>query len=265
MNFIYRMLFHVSVLKTLYINFRCLPMKMAVKLPILVGNRVSLKGMRKGAIKLNGMVRPFCIRLGLENDFSIYPNKREYSMLRCEKNSCIHICPGPRGGKILNGFSITNRGNIYIGKNFVMNQHCTIYCRKEIRFGDYNRVGWNCQFLDTDLHCVYNINTNRISNPIGKVNLGNNVWIASGCSIMKNSEIPDFSIVASGSLVNKSFANVESVGNFFAGSPAKLKATGVVRILKEDFQNKVMRQFSKTGAEFMEMDADFDFKNYCKD
>lgn len=95
--------------------------------------------------------------------------------------------------------------------------------------------------------------------------IGNNVWLTSGCFIMKNPEISDFSVFASGSLVNKKFSDIDSAGIFFCGKSRKVENNRCYSYTRLIFHNKIMKPFSKTGAEFMEMESEFYIENYWRD
>lgn len=53
-----------SFFKTLYLNFRALPFKIAVRMPLAVSARVKIRGCMRGTIKICGPVHPFMISLG---------------------------------------------------------------------------------------------------------------------------------------------------------------------------------------------------------
>lgn len=254
----------VNWLKTIWLNFTVLPFKQAIKLPLLVGRHVEFKGLHKGCIKLNGPVHRFAVWLGVPPRYPIYPNKREYSMYRCSKGSLLEFELGKSSLQIYNGFSIVNNGHITIGRGLVINQHCTIYCNKEVTLGRNCRIGWNSQILDSDLHLVYDAIDNTISNPIGKVAIGDNVWIANSCHIMKGSIIPDFSIITARSLVNKDFSAYKSKGNVFAGTPAKHIKDGKIRLLDEKYESELKDWFITTEEKKKLLSSEFDYTKFCK-
>ena len=57
-------IFHCSLLKSAYINIKCLPFKQAIHFPILVSRTVKFVSL-KGKIKLDGAIRMGAIQFGL--------------------------------------------------------------------------------------------------------------------------------------------------------------------------------------------------------
>lgn len=80
---------------------------------------------------------------------------------------------------------------------------------------------------------------------------------------MKGVYIPPFSIISGNSLVNKSFKDVQSKGNIFAGSPAKLIATGYYRLLNETYEYNVKKSFVEhKDCEKIAVEPDFNLGDY---
>lgn len=122
--------------------------------------------------------------------------------------------------------SIQKDAVIVLGNHFHSTSGCKIICAKKIQTGINTRIGWDVLIMDTDWHSVYNIETKRISSKTKEIVIGDYVWIANGVSVMKGSRIPNFSIIAGKSLVNRV---LERENSLYAGSPAKLIKTSVVR------------------------------------
>lgn len=70
-------------------------------------------------------------------------------------------------------------------------------------------------------------------------------------------------MVASNSLINRDFSEIETKGNFFAGVPSSLKTTGMFRILNIHFENEYKRKFlhNNTNEFFF---SDFDVFKYME-
>lgn len=113
-----------------------------------------------------------------------------------------------------------NNNKIVIGKNTTM----TLLCHLNAQEHDTNIiVGEDCMFSNTiivrtsDSHPIYNNQGERINAP-NDVRIGNHVWIAPNSVLMKGSVVGDGSIVASHSMVNKTFPS----NSLLAGTPAKV-------------------------------------------
>ena len=74
------------------------------------------------------------------------------------------------------------------------------------------------EVLDSDNHKVIHKNQETIRDR-GAIKIGDHVWVASFSHILKNSAIPDGSVVAYHSLVTKQF---EGEKLLLGGSPAKV-------------------------------------------
>ena len=95
---------------------------------------------------------------------------------------------------------------------------------------------------DTSFHYIEKLETG-VKTPLTKpVILGDRITVFNRCSILKGSVIPDDSIVASNSVVNKDFSERGSYC-MLAGAPAVVKATGVRRIWDLKEERELDRQF----------------------
>lgn len=253
-----------NLLKTVYVNFRIFPFKVAIKLPLQVGWRVDFRNIYRGCVKINDgtATKRFMVKVGI-SPIPMISTKNDYTLIRFAKGGCITV-----GDDILihNGVSlITSEGGlIHIGSDCMINQRTKIYSQKGVTIGNHCSIGWECQILDSDCHLVFNENKGTIGNPIGEIKIGDNVWIASRSSVMKGVTLPSYSIVSGNSVVLKSFGDITTKGNLFAGSPAVLKATGIYRLLNASFEMQMKKRFMQSGVKYINESElnDFCFKNY---
>ncbi len=100
---------------------------------------------------------------------------------------------------------------------------CVIQCATSIKIGNNTSVPAGTLVQDTDYHPCYDHEGNPkcYKKPIV---IGNNVWIASRCMILKGVTIGDGAIVASGSVVTKDVPPYCLV----AGNPAKVIRENVI-------------------------------------
>jgi acetyltransferase-like isoleucine patch superfamily enzyme len=122
--------------------------------------------------------------------------------------------------EILDGVLIlTYGGNIKIGKRCNINPYTIIYGHGNTSIGDNVLIAGGCMIIPSN-HNFANLEMNI--NDQGSTSMGirieNNVWIGHGCSILDNVIIGQGSIVAAGSVVNKSIPPFSIV----AGVPAKV-------------------------------------------
>lgn len=229
-------MFHnVNLIKTLYFNLKVFSFLEAIRLPVRIYGKTIIKGLYKGCVLINKIEGEDFIPFKIgESVFDPTP----YNIIRFGKNAKLEIGSGVRimrGGNI----SINDNAELCLGNDIRINQFSFISCSNKIEFGNHVSFGWRIQVIDSSFHCLYDKEKNCIINPLGKIKIGSNVWVASNSSLMKNTIIPSYSIVSSNSVVNKDFSDIKTKGNFFAGIPAKLKRTGLFRIFDSKIDNKL--------------------------
>lgn len=105
--------------------------------------------------------------------------------------------------------------NIYVGVDSYpgIMKGCYIQGKGGIYVGDYTQIAPNVVIVSAN-HDLYD-NRKHILNP---VKIGKYCWLGAGCKIMPGVELGDFTIVAAGSVVTKSFPSGYCV---IGGVPAK--------------------------------------------
>jgi Acetyltransferase (isoleucine patch superfamily) len=115
-------------------------------------------------------------------------------------------------------------------------------CFDSITIGDRVAITWDCQIMDTSFHYIEDVEFHSINPLTKKIVIGSYVWVGNRTTISKGSIIPDQSIVASNSLVNKDFSR-EGQFCMFAGMPAKVVKRNVKRIWNEQEESILDKQF----------------------
>lgn len=208
----------ISLPITLYVNFRCLPLKTALKLPIFVGHKTRI-GKLSGTISFGCEPTPFMVRIGWGGTESREEGRRNYLYLN--KEASIQF-----NGRctMSSGVSLSlDLGRLEIGADFFCNKNCVISCNDHIVIGNDALFGWNVELLDSDNHKMTRGNQPEARNH-GAIHIGDHVWVAALSHILKGSSIPDGSVVAYRSLVTKGF---EGSNLLLGGCPAKVLDTQV--------------------------------------
>lgn len=199
--------------KSLYINYKCLPMCQAKKMPIKAKWNIKIGKIERNSIEIKSkkVVRGM-IKLGYNGAKFVSKDNMYFTI----KN----------GGKILfdgettiaEGLNIiVDAGIVEFGKNFYANRNLQIQCEKSIRFLDNNLFGWNVKVRDTDGHAiVYN---NQKNDYRQEIIIDEHVWVASDVTILKGTYIPSNSVVACNSLVCG--LKQQEKGCIIGGIPAK--------------------------------------------
>lgn len=139
----------LSLPMTLYVNFRCLPFRTALKLPLFVGYRTRIDQLSKN-ITFGCEPSTFMVRIGWGGTAGRETGKRNY--LHLNENASIRFngrCTMSSGVSL-----ILDLGKLEIGENFYCNKNCTISCNDHIVIGDGVLFGWNVELLDSDNHQV---------------------------------------------------------------------------------------------------------------
>lgn len=110
-------------------------------------------------------------------------------------------------------------GKIELGKSNSVNPYCVIYGHGGLKTGDYVRIAAHTVVIPAN-HIYDNATV-----PIAKqglirkgIQMGNDIWIGTGCRILDGVIIQDGSIIAAGAVVNK----LVERGSIVGGVPAKL-------------------------------------------
>jgi len=122
--------------------------------------------------------------------FSGFLEMYSNSTLSIDNNFTIHS-----GASVI----ITQNSLLKLGGGYI-NRNCKIKCFKQIIIGDDVAISENVIIWDSDVHQI----KNNISIKTAPIKIGNHVWIGTNSIILKGVTIGDGSIIAAGSVVNKS-------------------------------------------------------------
>ena len=156
----------------------------------------------------------------------IYKELTSHQKIFIQGAGCVIITPGcifgyPIGGRFKNGYvelqSRYKNAEIVIGKKVATNNNLFICAANYIEIGDETRIGEGVTIMDFESTWYFALRKGG-PGPVGKVNIGKNVWIGNKVIILKNSIIGDNTIIAAGAVVSGSFPPNSIIG----GVPAKL-------------------------------------------
>ena len=192
-----------SIPKTLRFNFHYFPVKIALKLPVVVSHRTYLRELH-GKVELPDKVETAMVKIGF-GDVGHYDRKRSRGIWQVSGTVSF-------GGKasIGHGSKLSVRGHLSLGEDFNMTAESTIVCAKEIRFGDDCLLAWDILVMDTDEHPLYDMESQRI-NPDKAIVVGDHVWIGCKCVLLKGAEVPSNTVLAAGTLLKTTFAGEHQV------------------------------------------------------
>ncbi len=206
-----------NIFHTLYFNFRYLPLRQAVHLPVRVTNDLCIEKLHRGQIVIEDIAKgkiqigrgkspglqAFRSRILIGNGSKIVFRGKaiisQGTVLRCDKNSSIEF-----------------------GNNFYCNSNCYIRSTSKISFGDNCALGWNITLNTSDGHPIWHHGEKVIGE--GPIIVGDNVWITSDASLLKGSVISNHCIVAQKAVVTQAFSEEHCL---IGGIPAKVVAHNI--------------------------------------
>ena len=205
----------LAIPRTIYFNFRYLPIAQAVRLPIWLATNVRVRNMYRGGIVIDAPVRMAMIRVGFHQVDAICV----YSL-----KTILNI---PQPGKwVLKGEAHIGHGAIIscvggvmtVGDNFAVSGSTSFVCYKEITIGRDVQFAWDSLVMDSDAHKIYTTDGNRM-NEDKPIIIGDKVWLACQNTLLKGTMIGNNCVVGACSLLNKAYTED---GVIIAGSPARV-------------------------------------------
>lgn len=203
-----------SIPKTIYFNFRHLPFRQALKLPIWITYKSEFCIGGKCGISILGNVNTAMIRIGFHK--VTVCNPKDMTVLNISKGGKIvfegsaHI---GKGSKIF----VASGGELVLGDNFAISASSQLNCYKKIIFGRDVQFSWDCLVMDSDTHKIYGV-LEKLINEAREIVFGDKIWIGCRTTILKGSIIPDYCVIGACSLVS---GNRFSQRSIIAGIPAK--------------------------------------------
>ena len=183
-----RNLLKTNLPKTIWLNFRMLPFKQAVKLPVYIYGKMIFRRMKGQLIIDSEEIHSGMIKIG----------KRDYYVETTVPQCIWHIegtliLHGPmkfmQGSYVLVAGGATleiGAGGTIFGSNF------RVFCFDRITIGNNARMAWDVQIMDSSFHYTEDLNRDGLVRPLNKpVKIGDNVKIAidiKRISVIKDNE-----------------------------------------------------------------------------
>jgi acetyltransferase-like isoleucine patch superfamily enzyme len=201
------------IVPIVWFNFKYLPARQAVRLPIFL-YRPKFRHSGGKVIIDSEHIRPGMIRMG-HLTIGIYRN-----------DGIIWDVTGTvvfRGKCIIGGGSAINlvpTGCLVFGHRFIANANTKIICHNKIEFGYSVNLGWDVTVIDTDFHALKNAVTHKKMNPTAPVVLGDYTWIGHHCLIVKGTKTPQRLIASEGSKLSGRYRC--GANTIVSGNPAQV-------------------------------------------
>ncbi len=226
-------------LYTLYLNFRSFPFKQAIRIPVFVYGFPHFYCL-SGIMIVDGKVSTGMIKFNQTK-----PGAPSNMAVKSELNN--------EGTIIFRGKGLIGTGNkicvfqgatLDLGKNFKITDMCNIGCFTSIKIGDQSWIVHRSQVLDSNYHYVANFLTRTVPKNAKPIHIGRDCWISHSSTISGGAVLPDFTIVASNSLVGKDFSSIPT-NSMIGGTPARLITTGVRRINNSSIEKEIINHYNQ--------------------
>lgn len=179
-----KLLFFFSLIKIIYINFKVLPFKYAIKLPIWISYKTELISL-KGRFIFNSNIRTGMIRIGFDG-----AGTAKFKATSIENNGSIFLGENISIGGGCQICTVSENSELHIGSDVKITSESHIISSKKVIIGNRTIISWDTQIMDTDFHNIYNKKSELLNADASKV------------SILKGSIIYDDIIISSGSIIN---------------------------------------------------------------
>lgn len=227
---------------TVWLNLRSFPLLQAIRFPILVYGHPRLYCL-SGDMRIEGpvsfgMIKFNQTRAGAPSLMSVQSELNNRGHIIFHGKGCIGT-----GTRIV----VAPGKTFEIGKSFIIADFCNIGIFNRVSIGDKFRFAHRCQLFDSNYHYVANFRKRVVPQYIKPIKIGNGCWICNSTTITAGAVIPDYTIVASNSLVGKNYSDLPA-DSLIGGIPAKLITNGVRRIMNPEIE-RIVGGFYKENSD----------------
>lgn len=247
----------LNIVKTIWINFRYLKFKIAIRFPILIYGTCSIRCSSSGEIKFYCSPKRGIISIGKSDPVRSYNHSSYISIEgKLGLKGKVDIRRGIR-------MEIDSTAIITLGDNVFFSDDCTIISKKSITIGDGTVVGHNSQFIDTDFHYIINTQSRVIKKNTKPIIIGENNWIGAWCVIKKGTQTPKGTILAGPySMIGKDYCKLIEPYTLIAGSPAKELVKNIRYVQNLNSEAELSKYFEKGETQFI-LPNDVDIDLFC--
>lgn len=240
--------FQVNWVATLKINFSMFAFKEAKRLPIMVHGKLKITDL-SGEIIINCPLKRGLVIIGTQQEMTVTSYGTAQLSLA--------------GKWIINGpfmigqdvsIIIQKGGSFTIGEGSYLGNHTKLLIVNDVCFGNWVRFAYDSQLVSTNFHHMKNMITGKVGRMSKKgIVINDYCWIGNNSTIMPGSVLPEKSIVASHSLINKDFSESPQYP-LIGGIPAKVISNGKCRVFNPKVDRLISDYFTE-HPDAIEFDA----------
>ncbi len=226
-------------LMTLYLNFRSFPFKQAIRIPIFVYGWPKMYSLL-GKMECKDVCKTGMIKFNQTN-WCAPSNSGSSTAINNVGKIIFHgSCMIYTANKI----NTHRYGILELGANTKIMHHVNIAAYSQVFVGANTWITHRCQILDTNFHYIADFKKRIVRKHSRPIYIGKSCWICNTSTIMGGAKVPDYTIVASNSLVNKDFSDIPAE-SIIGGIPAKLVSTGYRKINSRNLERKIGKYFAE--------------------
>ena len=238
---------------TFYLNFRSFPFSQAIHFPVFVFGWPRLLSLY-GRMECVGKCKMGMITFNASNGGAPSAPLSATSINNWGKIIFHGKCQIYTSNKI----NISKNGILELGEGTKIMHLCNITAHESVRIGEQSWIVHRCQVLDSNFHFIADYNKHRIRRYTKPIEIGTYCWICNSSTIAAGSIIPNKTIIASNSLVNKDMSDIPEE-SIIGGVPARLIASGYRRLDSRKMQDDVFAYFEKyPDEEYYNLDVNVD-------
>lgn len=185
-----------SIISTIYFNFHYLPLRQAVKLPILL-NRPKFIAL-KGRVVIDGPVKFGMIQLGRRR-VCIYPD----TGVTWENRGGTLVFKGRAYFGNDTYLSIGPMAQVEFGNLTTGSAGMKFVSVERVTTGEKVIFGWGCLLTDTSFHPVIRVADGSFSPAARAIAIGDRCWFATRCNILPGVEVPEGCLFSAGTTVTR--------------------------------------------------------------
>jgi len=247
--------FRISWLKTLYFNFRSMPVAQAIHLPVYIYTHTQFQTL-SGKVEIKGALRRGMIKIGKRED-------RGQGITIIRNHGVIRLGDGV---SIMQGCDIyvAQAGVLEIGNSARVRENVFIYVSSLVSIGAFTGIAYQTTISDDDFHFVLDSNTGEVSDTKSPIIIGSRNWIGSRTVIKKGTITPDNIIVASSyTLLDRDYR--ESVPEYSAigGIPARVLRKNLRRVFDLKSEKTLAEHFDQNNVSFFLDEQQGDVDKFC--
>ncbi len=203
------------ILYSVYFNFRYLPFKQALVLPIFIYKIDFFGG---GKIVIDSLkIKRGMVKLGFRRA-ATFPNTG-LSLLNKGKIIFKGQCVIGNDCSI----SVDQGASVVFGDDFKVNAGLRLESHSSIVFGNHVLIGWEVTFIDTKPeYCTNTLDQNGIE-------IGHNNWLSTRCLVLGAVKTPDNCVFGAYSIIKPSDCSILQPYCLFGNEPLRLLRKNVMR------------------------------------